>query len=187
MKSLTNYISEKLIINKNFKNANTELINIINLITDGEISKLERNGMIWGYRLEHNADTSKDLLKSIEKNIKQKYESINVNVNKHLDEGLAIIIISNLDNAITFYKSVLDEDKIIELSIYQSNHKIITVDAICHHGAHSSVEGWEIRNCYKMSIDDFITLFETIVNNDHAVGVNGPSKSDYDKIINHVK
>ena len=187
MKSLRNYISERLIINKNFKNTNKELDDIINLITDGEISELKRNGMIWGYRLEHNTDTSKELLKSIEKNIKQKYASINVDVNKHLDKGLAVIIVSNIDNTITFHKSLLDENRIIELSIYRSNDKIITVDAICQAGTHSSVEGWEIRSCYKIPIDDFITLFETIVNNDHAVGTDGPSKSDYNKIIDKLK
>lgn len=187
MKSLTNYISERLIINKNFKNVNNGLADIINLITDGEISELKRNGMTWGYRLKHKADISKELLKSIEKNIKQKYESINVDVNKHLDEGSVVIVVSNIDNAIMFHKSVLDEDRIIKLSIYQANRKIITVEAVYDRGTHSSIEGWEIRNCYKMPIDDFITLFETIVNNDCVVGTDGPSKSDYDKIINHIK
>lgn len=187
MKTLSKYISEKLIINKNFKNANQELDDIIYLITGGEKSELKRNGMIWGYRLEHIADTSKELLKSIENNIKQKYTSINVDVNKHLDEGLVVIIVSNVDNAIVFLKSVLDEDRIIKLSIYQANRKIITVEAVYDQGTHSSVEGWEIRNCYKMPIDDFITLFDTIVNNDHAVGVNGPTKSDYNKIIDKLK
>ena len=143
--------------------------------------------MVWGYRLEHNADTSKELLKSIEKNIKQKYASINVDVNKHLDEGSVVIVVSNIDNAIIFHKSVLDEDRIIKLSIYQANRKIITVEASYDQGTHSSIEGWEIRNCYKMPIDDFITLFETIVDNDHAVGANGPSNSDYNNIINQIK
>lgn len=46
MKSLNKYILEKLIINKNFKN--TELDNIIDLITDGEMSEILRNGMEWG-------------------------------------------------------------------------------------------------------------------------------------------
>ena len=197
MKSLNKYISEKLIINqrfdekliinKNYKNTNTELINIINLITDGEKIELKRNGMIWGYRLKHNADISKELLKEIEKNVKQKYASINVDVNKHLDEGLVVIVVSNIDNAIIFHKSVLDENRIIKLSIYQSNRKRITVEAAYDQGTHSSIEGWEIRNCYKMPIDDFITLFETIVNNDCAVGTDGPSNSDYNNIINHIK
>ena len=65
MKSLNKYILEKLIINKNFKN--TELDNIIDLITDGKMNETLRNGMEWGYRLEHNSLTPKDLLESIEK------------------------------------------------------------------------------------------------------------------------
>ena len=69
MKSLNKYILEKLIINKNFKN--TELDNIIDLITDGKMNETLRNGMEWGYRLEHNSLTPKDLLETIEKNIKQ--------------------------------------------------------------------------------------------------------------------
>lgn len=196
MKSLTNYIksdkssfislSEKLVINKNFKNTDNGLDDIINLITDGEMIELKRNGIIWGYRLELNNNTSKDLLKSVEKNIKQKYTSINGDVNKHLDEGLVVITVSNLDNTITFHKSVLDENRIIELSIYPANDNLIIVKAVYDQGTHSSVEGWEIRDCYKMSIDDFVALFETIVNNDHVVGVNGPTKSDYDKIINAI-
>ncbi len=197
MKSLSNYIkdnksslvslSEKLIINKNFKNIDNELDNIIRLITDGEMSELKRTGMVWGYRLELNNNTSKNLLKSVEKSIKQKYTSINVGVNKHLDEGLAVITVSNLDNTITFHKSVLDENRIIELSIYPANDNLIIVKAVYDHGTNSSVEGWEIRDCYKMPIDDFAALFETIVNNDHVIGANGPSKYDYDNIINQLK
>ena len=184
MKSLTNYIDEKLVINKNFKNTDNELDDIISLITDGEMIEMKRSGMTWGYRLELNNNTSKDLLKSVEKNIKQKYTSINGDVNKHLDEDLVVITVSNLDNTITFHKSVLDENRIIELSIYPANDNLIIVNAVYDQGTHSSVEGWEIRDCYKMPIDDFVALFETIVNNDHVVGVNGPTKSDYDKIIN---
>ena len=70
------------------------------------------------------------------------------------------------------------------MSIYPANDNLIIVKAVYDQGTHSSVEGWEIRDCYKMSIDDFIALFKTIVDNDHVVGVNGPTKSDYDKIIN---
>jgi hypothetical protein len=187
MKSLNKYIHEKLIINKNFKNTNQELDDIINLITDGEKSELKRNGMTWGYRLKYNVDMSKDLLKSIEKTIKQKYTSINVDVNKHLDEGLVVITVSNLDNTITFHKSVLDDNRIIELSIYPTNDNLIIVKATYVQGTHSSVEGWEIRSCYKMPIDDFVTLFETIVNNDHVVGQGLPTKSDYNKIISQIK
>ena len=182
--SLNEYVQEKLIINKNFKNTYNELDDIISLITDGEMIELKRNGMIWGYRFEHNANTSKELLKSIEKNIKQKYTSINVDVNRHLDKGLAVITISNIDNTITFHKSILDENRIIELSIYPPNDNLIIVEASYDQGTHSSVDSWEIRDCYKMPIDDFITLFKTIVDNDHVTGANGPSKSDYDKIIN---
>ena len=89
MKSLNKYILEKLIINKNFKD--TELDNIIDLITDGKMNEMLRNGMEWGYRLEHNSLTPKDLLESIEKNIKQIYSSISVDVNEHLDKGLELL------------------------------------------------------------------------------------------------
>ena len=65
MKSLNKYILEKLIINKNFKNI--EIDNIIDLITDGKMNETLRNGMEWGYRLEHNSLIPKDLLESIEK------------------------------------------------------------------------------------------------------------------------
>ena len=195
MKTLNKYILEKLIINKNFKN--TELDNIIDLITDGKMNEMLRNGMEWGYRLEHNSLTPKDLLESIEKNIKQIYSSISVDVNKHLDKGLGVIVVSSFDNAITFYKSLLDENRIIALSIYElpskfrGNRKIrnasITVSASCSQGVHSSEQDWEIKDCYKIPIDDFISLFETIVNNDHVIGTGRPTKSDYDKIINHMK
>lgn len=195
MKSLNKYILEKLIINKNFKN--TELDNIIDLITDGKMNETLRNGMEWGYRLEHNSLTPKDLLESIEKNIKQIYSSISVDVNEHLDKGLGVIVVSSFDNSITFYKSLLDENRIIELSIYElssqfrGNRKIrkasTTVLASCYQGVHSSEQDWEIKDCYKIPIDDFISLFETIVNNDHVVGTGHPTKSDYDKIVNHIK
>ena len=187
MKRLMTYLNERLIINKNIKNTDNELENIIRLITDGEMSELKRNGMIWGYRLELNNSAYKNLLKSVEKNIKQKYASINGDVNKYLDEGLVVITVSNFDNTITFHKSVLDENKIIELSIYPVNDNLIIVKAVYDQGTHSSVEGWEIRNCYKMPIDDFITLFKTIVDNDYVVGTDNPSKSDYDKIIDKLK
>ena len=197
MKSLNKYILEKLIINKNFKNADNELNNIIDLITDGKMSEMKRNGMEWGYRLEHNSLTPKDLLESIEKNIKQIYSSISVDVNEHLDKGLGVIVVSSLDNSITFYKSLLDENRIIALSIYElssqfrGNRKIknasTTVSASCYQGVHSSEQDWEIKDCYKIPIDDFISLFETIVNNDHVIGTGHPTKSDYDKIINHMK
>ena len=117
MKPLNKYILEKLIINKNFKNI--EIDNIIDLITDGKMNEMLRNGMEWGYRLEHNSLTPKDLLESIEKNIKQIYSSISVDVNEHLDKGLGVIVVSSFDNAITFYKSLLDENRIIALSIYE--------------------------------------------------------------------
>ena len=195
MKPLNKYILEKLIINKNFKNI--EIDNIIDLITDGEMSEILRNGMEWGYRLEHNSLTPKDLLESIEKNIKQIYSSISVDVNEHLDKGLGVIVVSSLDNSITFYKSLLDENRIIALSIYElssqfrGNRKIknasTTVSASCYQGVHSSEQDWEIKDCYKIPIDDFISLFETIVNNDHVIGTGHPTKSDYDKIINHMK
>ena len=197
MKSLNKYILEKLIINKNFKNADNELNNIIDLITDGEMSEILRNGMEWGYRLEHNSLTPKDLLESIEKNIKQIYSSINVDVNEHLDKGLGVIVVSSLDNSITFYKSLLDENRIIALSIYElssqfrGNRKIknasTTVLASCYQGVHSSEQDWEIKDCYKIPIDDFVALFETIVKNDHVIGTNHPTISDYNKIINHMK
>ena len=195
MKSLNKYILEKLIINKNFKN--TELDNIIDLITDGKMNEILRNGMEWGYRLEHNSLTPKDLLESIEKNIKQIYPSISDDVNKHLDEGLGVIVVSSFDNSITFYKSLLDENRIIELSIYElspqfrGNRKIrkasTTVSASCYQGVHSSEQDWEIKDCYKIPIDDFVTLFETIVKNDHVVGTGRPTISDYNKIVNHIK
>ena len=195
MKSLNKYILEKLIINKNFKN--TELDNIIDLITDGKMNKILRNSMEWGYRLEHNSLTPKDLLESIEKNIKQIYSSISVDVNEHLDKGLGVIVVSSFDNAITFYKSLLDENRIIALSIYElspqfrGNRKIIkastTVSASCSQGIHSSEQDWEIKDCYKIPIDDFISLFETIVNNDHVIGTGHPTISDYNKIVNHMK
>lgn len=197
MKSLNKYILEKLIINKNFKNADNELDNIIDLITDGKMGEMLRNGMEWGYRLEHNSLTPKDLLESIEKNIKQIYSSISVDVNEHLDKGLGVIVVSSLDNSITFYKSLLDENRIIALSIYElspqfrGNRKIIkastTVSASCSQGIHSSEQDWEIKDCYKIPIDDFISLFETIVNNDHVVGTGRPTISDYNKIVNHIK
>lgn len=197
MKSLNKYILEKLIINKNFKNADNELNNIIDLITDGEMSEILRNGMEWGYRLEHNSLTPKDLLESIEKNIKQIYSSINVDVNEHLDKGLGVIVVSSLDNSITFYKSLLDENRIIALSIYElssqfrGNRKIknasTTVSASCYQGVHSSEQDWEIKDCYKIPIDDFVALFETIVKNDHVIGTGRPTISDYNKIINHIK
>ena len=197
MKSLNKYILEKLIINKNFKNADNELDNIIDLITDGKMSEMKRNGMEWGYRLEHNSLTPKDLLESIEKNIKQIYSSISVDVNEHLDKGLGVIVVSSLDNSITFYKSLLDENRIIALSIYElssqfrGNRKIknasTTVSASCYQGVHSSEQDWEIKDCYKIPIDDFISLFETIVNNDHVIGTGRPTISDYNKIINHIK
>lgn len=117
MKPLNKYILEKLIINKNFKNI--EIDNIIDLITDGKMNETLRNGMEWGYRLEHNSLTPKDLLESIEKNIKQIYSSISVDVNEHLDKGLGVIVVSSFDNSITFYKSLLDENRIIALSIYE--------------------------------------------------------------------
>ena len=161
------------------------------------MNEMLRNGMEWGYRLEHNSLTPKDLLESIEKNIKQIYSSISVDVNKHLDKGLGVIVVSSFDNAITFYKSLLDENRIIALSIYElpskfrGNRKIrnasITVSASCSQGVHSSEQDWEIKDCYKIPIDDFISLFETIVNNDHVIGTGRPTKSDYDKIINHMK
>ena len=195
MKSLNKYILEKLIINKNFKNI--EIDNIIDLITDGKMNETLRNGMEWGYRLEHNHLTPKVLLESIEKNIKQIYSSISVDVNEHLDKGLGVIVVSSFDNSITFYKSLLDENRIIELSIYElpsrfrGNRKIIkastTVSASCYQGVHLSEQDWEIKDCYKIPIDDFVALFETIVNNDHVVGTGRPTKSDYDKIINHIK
>ena len=195
MKSLNKYILEKLIINKNFKN--TELDNIIDLITDGEMSEMKRNGMEWGYRLEHNSLTPKDLLESIQKNIIQVYSSISDDVNKHLDEGLGVIVVSSFDNSITFYKSLLDENRIIALSIYELSSKFIgnrkikndstTVSASCYQGVHSSEQDWEIKDCYKIPIDDFISLFETIVNNDHVIGTGRPTISDYNKIVNHMK
>ena len=195
MKSLNKYILEKLIINKNFKNI--ELDNIIDLITDGKMNETLRNGMEWGYRLEHNHLTPKDLLETIEKNIKQIYSSISVDVNEHLDKGLGVIVVSSFDNSITFYKSLLDENRIIELSIYElesrfrGNRKIrkasTTVSASCYQGVHLSEQDWEIKDCYKIPIDDFISLFETIVKNDHVIGTGHPTKSDYDKIINHIK
>ena len=195
MKPLNKYILEKLIINKNFKN--TELDNIIDLITDGKMNETLRNGMEWGYCLEHNSLTPKDLLESIEKNIKQIYSSISVDVNKHLDKGLGVIVVSSFDNEITFYKSLLDENRIIALSIYElpskfrGNRKIrnasITVSASCYQGVHSSEQDWEIKDCYKIPIDDFISLFETIVNNDHVIGTGHPTISDYNKIVNHMK
>lgn len=195
MKSLNKYILEKLIINKNFKN--TELDNIIDLITDGKMNEMLHNGMEWGYRLEHNSLTPKDLLESIEKNIKQIYSSISVDVNEHLDKGLGVIVVSSFDNAITFYKSLLDENRIIALSIYElspqfrGNRKIrkasTTVLASCYQGVHSSEQDWEIKDCYKIPIDDFISLFETIVNNDHVIGTGHPTISDYNKIVNHMK
>ena len=161
------------------------------------MNEMLRNGMEWGYRLEHNSLTPKDLLESIEKNIKQIYSSISVDVNKHLDKGLGVIVVSSFDNAITFYKSLLDENRIIALSIYElpskfrGNRKIrkasTTVSASCSQGVHSSEQDWEIKDCYKIPIDDFISLFETIVNNDHVIGTGRPTKSDYDKIINHMK
>ena len=197
MKSLNKYILEKLIINKNFKNADNELDNIIDLITDGEMSEMLRNGMEWGYRLEHNSLTPKDLLESIEKNIKQIYSSISVDVNEHLDKGLGVIVVSSLDNSITFYKSLLDENRIIALSIYElssqfrGNRKIknasTTVSASCYQGVHSSEQDWEIKDCYKIPIDDFVALFETIVKNDHVIGTGRPTISDYNKIVNHMK
>ena len=92
---------------------------------------------------------------------------------------------------------MLDENRIIALSIYElpskfrGNRKIrnasITVSASCSQGVHSSEQDWEIKDCYKIPIDDFISLFETIVNNDHVIGTGHPTKSDYDKIINHMK
>lgn len=195
MKSLNKYILEKLIINKNFKNI--EIDNIIDLITDGKMNETLRNGMEWGYRLEHNSLTPKDLLESIEKNIKQIYSSISVDVNEHLDKGLGVIVVSSFDNSITFYKSLLDENRIIELSIYElpsqfrGNRKITkdstTVSASCYQGVHSSEQDWEIKDCYKIPIDDFIALFETIVKNDHVIGTGRPTISDYNKIINHIK
>ena len=195
MKSLNKYILEKLIINKNFKNI--EIDNIIDLITDGKMNETLRNGMEWGYRLEHNSLTPKDLLESIEKNIKQIYSSISVDVNEHLDKGLGVIVVSSFDNSITFYKSLLDENRIIALSIYElpsnfrGNRKIrnasTTVSASCYQGVHSSEQDWEIKDCYKIPIDDFISLFETIVNNDHVIGTGRPTISDYNKIINHIK
>ena len=195
MKPLNKYILEKLIINKNFKNI--EIDNIIDLITDGKMNETLRNGMEWGYRLEHNSLTPKDLLESIEKNIKQIYSSISVDVNEHLDKGLGVIVVSSFDNSITFYKSLLDENRIIALSIYElpsnfrGNRKIrnasTTVSASCYQGVHSSEQDWEIKDCYKIPIDDFVALFETIVSNDHVIGTGRPTKSDYNKIINHIK
>lgn len=195
MKPLNKYILEKLIINKNFKNI--EIDNIIDLITDGKMNETLRNGMEWGYRLEHNHLTPKDLLESIEKNIKQIYSSISVDVNEHLDKGLGVIVVSSFDNSITFYKSLLDENRIIELSIYElpsqfrGNRKIrkasTTVSASCYQGVHSSEQDWEIKDCYKIPIDDFVALFETIVKNDHVIGTGRPTISDYNKIVNHMK
>ena len=92
---------------------------------------------------------------------------------------------------------MLDENRIIALSIYElpsqfrGNRKIrkasTTVSASCYQGVHSSEQDWEIKDCYKIPIDDFVALFETIVKNDHVIGTGRPTISDYNKIINHIK
>ena len=190
MKSLTNYIDEKLVINKNFKNTDNGLDDIISLITDGEMIELKRNGMTWGYRLEPNEDKF-SILKKIEKIINKKYVASSSDCNKLLDEGRIIAIVANTDNSIFFYKRVANENKIIVISIFPNNNphmngnkNFITVEASYDMGTHVTIGGWEIKNCYIIPIDDFIPIFDTIVNNNQVVGVNGPSKSDYDKIIN---
>lgn len=194
MKSLNKYISEKLVINKNFKNTN-ELDDIINLITDGKTSELIRNGKVWGYRLEPNEDKF-SILKKIEKIINNKYDVVDkkTDYNKLLDEGHTIAIVANTDNSVFFYKSVQDENKIIVISIFpnnnphmNSNKNFITVETAYDMGTHVTIGGCEIKNCYIVPAEDLKSIFDTIVNNNRVVGANGPSKSDYDKIMKLIK
>lgn len=188
MKSLTNYISEKLIINKNFK-SNDAINAIVDIFGDGRTHEIGGYTSGWGYLLEPSDND--EWFTDIKYTIRKYYEKIKVdellealNNNKSVavftaapGNGFDIyFLINDKPFVINIFE---DSKKYIEIIAYLSN--ISLKDELPNEKART-----QITSCYVLPKDDMNELFNYIVDNNKCYR-HKPSESEYKQIINALR
>ena len=185
MKSLTNYISEKLVINKNFKR-NDAISTIIDMFGNGKTYEISGYTMGWGYLLE--TSDNDEWFTDIKYVIRKNYEKIKADKLLEALNNDEIVAVFTDAPGHGFDIYFLINDKPFVINIFEDSKKYIEIIAYLSNISlkeelPNEKARTEITSCYVLPNDDMKELFNYIVDNNKCYR-HKPSETEYEQIIN---